>query len=106
MNRLREFLEGPDEPEPSGDYWTVETQWESFVVSREIAEQVEGALDQMPLAGWIVFTDLTGARHRLRTRLIERVSECMEAQRAARRAFNRARRLEAKADRRPWEDED
>ena len=106
MNRIKEFFEEPGAREPSGDYYTVETQCDSFVVSRAVAADVERALDQVPPAGWIVFTDLTGARHRLRTRLVERVSECLAAQRARRRAFYRARRREAKADRRPWEDEE
>ena len=106
MNRLGQFFEEPAREEPTDDYCTVDTQCESFPVSRSVAEDVERALDFVSQAGWIVFTDLTGARHRLRARLIERVSECMAAQRAARRAFYRERRREAKADREPWEDED
>ena len=101
---IRKYVDGPIAP--PDDYWCVETQCESFPVSREVAESVERALDQVPLTGWIVFTDLVGARHRLRARLIERVSENMQLHRAARRAFTRARRLEAKADREPWEDDD
>ena len=106
MNRLGQFLDEPAEREPPADYFTVETQCESFPVSREVAEAVERTLNLVPHAGWVVFTDLTGARHRLRARLVERVSECMAAQRTARRAFYRERRREAKAEREPWEDDD
>jgi hypothetical protein len=105
MNRLGQFFEEPARDEPADDYCTVETQCESFPVSRAVAEDVERALEHGSLASWIVFKDLTGARHRLRARLIERVSECLAAQRAARRAFYRERRREAKADREPWEDD-
>ena len=106
MNRLGQYFEEPASDEPAGDYYTVATEWESFPVSQAVANDVERALELASHSGWIVFRDLTGARHRLRARLIERVSECMSAQRAARRAFNRERRREAKADRQPWEDED
>ena len=106
MNRIRQFFEEPGKRDPPGDYYTVETQCDSFIVSREVAAGVERALEDAPLTGWIVFTDHTGARHRVRVRLIERVSEYTEAQRAARRAFYRELRREAKADREPWEDED
>jgi len=105
MNRIQQYLDEPCGEEPPGDYYTVETECESFPVSREVAGDVERMLDQASLASWVIFTDLTGARHRLRARLIERVSECMAAQRTARRAFYRERRREAKADREPWEDD-
>ena len=50
--------------------------------------------------------DLVGARHRVLAAHVYRISESTAALRAACRAFHRARRLEAKADRRPWEDDD
>lgn len=106
MNRLKEFFEEPGDRASPGDYYTVETQCDSFVVTQAVAEGVVRALAAAPLAGWIVFTDHTGARHRVRVRLIQRVSEYTEAQRAVRRAFYRELRREAKADREPWEDED
>ena len=105
MNRLTQFLDDADGEEPPADYWTVDTQCESFPVSREVAEAVERTLNEMPQTGWVIFTDLTGARHRLRARLVERVSESMATHRAARRAFYREREREAKADRKPWEDD-
>lgn len=106
MNRIRQFLEESGGQDLPADYYTVETQCECFVVTRAVAEGVERALDQVSPAGWIVFSDLAGARHRLRARLIERVSESRAAHRATRRAFQREREREAKADREPWEDEE
>ncbi|HEX6536810.1 MAG TPA: hypothetical protein VF041_19645 [Gemmatimonadaceae bacterium] len=106
MNRLKEFLEPQEDPESSGAFWEIETHYDYFVVSREMAMEVERRLDQLPPPRWIAFRDLAGARHRVLATQIYRVSESTPAQRAARRAFHRARRLEEKADRRPWEDDD
>jgi hypothetical protein len=106
MNRLKDLFEEPTPDESEGDYFTIDTRCESFAVTKEVAADVERVLDEAPLPRWIVFVDLTGARHRMLTRTIERVSECTAAQRAAERAFRRARRQEDKADRRPWEDDD
>jgi hypothetical protein len=105
MNRLRQYL---DEPEGSSgiDYWLVETRTDYTPVSRETAEIVERALDEDPPPAWVIFRDLAGSRHRMRTALIERVSECTAEQRAARREFHRDRvREEAEsADQPPpWE---
>ena len=104
-NRVRQFFEESGGQDLPADYWTVETQCESFVVTREVARGVERALDQVSPDGWIVFSDLAGARQRIRARLIERVSECTAAQRATRRAFYRERDRETKADRDPWDDD-
>ena len=106
MNRLKEFFEQPPEPESDDSFWEVETTADYFVVSREMALEVERRLDQLPPPRWIVLHDLAGARHRVLASHVYRVSESTPAQRAARRAFHRARRLEDKADRRPWEDDD
>ena len=106
MNRLEDLFQEPTPEEPEGDFYTVETRCDSFAVTGATAEEVERALDVKPAPRWLQFTDLSGARHRVLTRLVERVSECTAAQRAASRAFRRARRLEDKADRRPWEEDD
>ena len=54
---------------------------------------------------WVVFRSFTGARHRVLTAQIYRISECTAAQRAKGREFNRARKQEDKKDRSPWEDD-
>ncbi len=106
MNRLKELFDRSPEPEREDDFFEIETYQDLFAVSRDVAVDVERRLDQLPPPHWIVFRDLTGARHRVLATQIHRVSECTASQRAARRAFYRARRLEDKADRRPWEDDD
>jgi hypothetical protein len=49
--------------------------------------------------------DLTGARIRLRTRLIEFIGQSTADQRASERAFHRTLNQERKADR-SWDDDD
>ena len=105
MNRLKEYFQDPEPESPEGDFWVVESRWDTFHVSRETVQAVERALDRFWRPRWVVFTDLFGARRRVLTRTIDRVSECTSAQRTAIREFERARRLEEKADRRPWEED-
>jgi hypothetical protein len=106
MNRLKEFFEQPPEPGRENDFYEIESQYDLYAVSRETAADVERRLDQLPPPRWVVFRDLSGARHRVLASTIYRISESTAAQRAAGRAFHRARRLEEKADRRPWEEDD
>jgi len=106
MNRLEEFFRDPQEPERTDDFFEIETYCGTFVVSREIALDVERRLDHLPPPRWITFHDLDGSRQRVLVRLIYRIAENTAVQRAANRAFRRARRLEEKKDRRPWEEED
>jgi hypothetical protein len=105
MNRLKDYFEQPPEPERQDDFFEIESHYDTFAVSREMAIEIERRLDQLPPPRWVVFHDLTGARHRVLAAHIYRISESAAAQRAASRAFYRARRLEEKADRRPWEDD-
>ncbi|HEX8718909.1 MAG TPA: hypothetical protein VF722_18250 [Gemmatimonadaceae bacterium] len=106
MNRLKDYFGDPPEPESQDDFFEVETNYDYFVVSRETAMDIVRRLDQLPSPRWITFRDLPGAVHRVLVAHVYRVSECTTEQRAARWAFFRARRLEDKADRRPWEDDD
>ena len=105
MNRLKDWL--PPEPERDGpdDYWVVETRWDSIPVSREVAEALVRLLDHRPLPRWTTLRDLNGGLHRFVLAHVYRISESTVATRAAERAFGRARRLEEKADRRPWEED-
>src|SRR5687768_1450494 len=106
MNRLEDFLRDPQEPEGCDDYFEIETEQGWFAVSCATALDVEQSLDQRPTPRWIEFRDLSGSRHRVLARLVSRISENTAVQRAADRQFRRARRLEEKQDRRPWEDGD
>jgi len=106
MNRLKDFFNDPQEPESQDDYYLVEKRYGCYAVSRQTAAEIERVLDQSTLPRWVVFRDLNGSRHRVLAEQISRISESTAAQRAADRAFDRARRLEDKKDRRPWEDDD
>lgn len=108
MNRLTRYqdLDELFEPEPAVDFYEIETTaCDYFVVSAATARAVERTLARRLRRRWVAFRDLAGSRHRLLRGQIYKISESTAAQRAARRAFYRARRLEAKADRRPWEDD-
>jgi hypothetical protein len=106
MNRLKDYFNNPPEPESQDDFYVVEKRYGSFAVSRQTAAEIESVLDQAYPPRWVVFRDLNGSRHRILADQISRISESTAAQRAADRAFDRARRLEDKQDRRPWEDDD
>ena len=105
MNRLKDFFNDPPEPESQDDYFEIEKRYRIFAVSRQTAGEIERTLDQLPQPRWVVFRDLNGSQHRVLAESITRISESTAAQRAADRAFDRARRLEDKQDR-PWEEND
>ena len=106
MNRLKDFFDELPEPEGTNDYFAIETPHDTFAVSKETAEDIVCQLAQRPAVRWLTFRDLATAWHRILAAHVYRISERTAAQRAAARAFWRARRLEEKADRRPWEDDD
>ena len=106
MNRLKAYLDEEEAPMPEGDYWVIETRSEYWVVSADTARAVERVVTRLWHPRWIAFVDLSGGYRRVRTDLVEAVFESTTEQRATRRAFDRDRRLEEKADRRPWEDYD
>jgi hypothetical protein len=93
------------EPEGTDNYYLIETSHDTFAVSRQVADAVARQLMQRPAPRWIVFRDLSTAFHRILAATVYAFSESTAEQRAANRAFWRARRLEAKADSRPWEDD-
>lgn len=105
QNRLEDLFRDPLEPETPDEYWVIETRPDTFIVSRETAMEVERRLDQLPPPRWVVLRDMSGGRHRILVSDIYRITESTPATRAACRAFWRARRLEDKNDRRPWEDD-
>jgi hypothetical protein len=103
MNRLKEYFDQTPEPERQDDFFVIETRWDSFAVTREVAAEVAHQLDQTPYPRWVVFRDLTGAGHRILLGHVYRISESTAVQRSAQRAFHRARHEEEKAER-PWDD--
>lgn len=106
VNRLEDYFEEPEERTPESDFFIVSAEFDSFYVSEATAIELMRTLERSPSPGWVRFTEINGSRVCLRTRMIHYVSECTQRQRAAERAFHRARRQEEKADRRPWEDDD
>jgi hypothetical protein len=86
------------------DYFLVVSNFEVWYVSREMSQAIETSLNETPVPRWVMFVDLTGARVRVRARLIEYVYQCTAEQRALARAFQRARQAERKAE--PDWDED
>jgi hypothetical protein len=106
MNRLKEFLNQPELPDPKNDFYEVYGGYGPFIVTRETAMEIERRLNELPPPMWIVFHDAMGSRHRISAQRIYRISESTAAQREASRAFDRARKLEAREGRLPWEDDD
>jgi hypothetical protein len=106
VNRLKEYLEEPEEHLPEQDYWVVASQYDDFYVTRAVAESIMRELERPLLRRWLRFTDVNGSAVRVLAKQIDQVREWTKDQRAADRQFRRARRLEDKADRRPWEDDD
>ena len=104
MQNTKERFERQGQPEPPVDYFLIVAHFEEWYVSREMVKAIEASLNETPLPQWVVFVDLTGARVRVRTRLIEYIYQCTAEQRAVARAFLRARRAERKAE--PDWDED
>jgi hypothetical protein len=105
VNRLKHMVGGAPEPERPDDYWEIEFRHERFVVSRETAAEVQLKLSRRPQPRWVEFHDLYGARHWLVAAAVTRISESTVAQRAAERAFERARWKERKAER-SWDDDE
>ena len=105
MNRLKEYLEdGAPEP-PAGEYFVITGDCGSYYVSRETATRVARDLDRLWVPRWLSFTDIVGSRIRVLSRRVDAIFESTAEQRTAERSFHRARKLEEKADRRPWEDD-
>lgn len=103
MNRVVEFFDPFPEPEVEDDYFVIEGRGDIFFVTRETVEDVVRQLDRG--VRWLTFRDLSLRWNRILASEVYLLYESTTAQRAASRAFWRARKLEAKADRRPWEDD-
>jgi hypothetical protein len=93
-------------PGPEDDYLVVSARVENFFVTREVGTRVIEAVNARDPERWVRFGDLHGLEVSVRVDLIDYVRECTAEQHGSWRAFRRARRLEQKEDRRPWEDDD
>lgn len=80
----------PDEAVLYPDYFYLATKDWSYTVSREMARHIEREL-RRPLARWIVFVDIAGARVRVRSRMILALEQSSPETRDAWRKFRAER---------------
>ena len=106
INRLKKLDPDPENEEPARDFWEITAKYERFYVDRLTAERVLAELARVIPPRRIRFVDLFGSEVSARSREIGNVVESKAGQRASLRQFERARRDEWKAERRPWEDDD
>jgi hypothetical protein len=105
INRLKQLEEDPDDEPPANDFWEIACKYDVFYVDRDTAERVRELLDRWMPPRRIDFRDLFGAEVSIFTREVWAVAESGSSHRASKRRFERARRDEWKAERRPWEDD-
>lgn len=98
MENIKERFESPGQPELPVDYFLVVARYEEWYVSREMAQAIEASLNQTLAPQWVMFVDLTGARVRVRSHLVDYIYQCTAEQRSLARAFQRARKAERKAE--------
>lgn len=106
VNRLKEYFQEPEERSAEATYWEVHVEFALYCVDAATAQAILDRLTQRWRPRWIHFRDIHGSFVCVRSRDVERVAESTAHQRAAERAFYRARRGEEKNDERPWEDLD
>lgn len=104
INRIEQYLNArqaaraPDDT----DYWWIETRECGYYVSSRTARVIERQLQREPMPRWIVFRDVTGAKHRILAACVWSVSEFTKELRTARRAFLRRLQREQEDDGDPW----
>ena len=104
LNRLQFLFGPPREPDPTVVYYLVETRLDSFAVSRAVAMGLVRALESAEPPAWLVFRDVVGTAHRLRSAEVYRITESTPELRAALRAFRRAMRREGEDDEFRWDE--
>ena len=106
MYRLKAFFEEPEDVPGIDDYFVVIAVSGYYVVTPATAGQLLAQLRRFPQPRWLRFADHVGSAIQLRANTVQAIVESTTAQRQGDRDFRRARNLEEKADRRPWEDDD
>ena len=106
MKRVQERFDDNARTPAGGDHFVVSGDSGTWYVSTVMARFIERCLDTEPRPAWVKFVDLTGARIRLRTGLIESITQSTADQRMEERNFHRSLNQERKTDRRWGEDED
>lgn len=105
-NQLKDRFDEQSDRPSADDYFVVCAGYACYEVSTSTAAEVLRLLSRRWPPRWIGFVDLYGARVRIRSRLITMIHESTTMHRQRERDFERARTLEEKADRRPWEEDD
>ena len=103
VNRLQKILGTDEETTKYTDYYEVDAYGDTYIVELATALAIERQLDQAGELVWIEFTDVFGARHRLKAQFINRISESTRETREAWRVWRRARRNEDKEGEDPFE---
>jgi len=106
INRLKPFMEEPEERPPVAEYFEVICAATTYYVSRAEARRIASLLERRWPPRWIRAVDVFGAEIRVLRRTIAAICESTESLRQHERTFRRARRSEEKQDRRPWDDDD
>ena len=99
QNRITHYLTNPLDSPSREDFWYLRGEFGGFVISAAVARGIARALDRLIVPQWITFRDLSGSEIRVRSRDIRSLVEATKEQRAADRAFARAREEEEKQDR-------
>ena len=102
INRLQYLLGPAPEATAYNDYYEIEALGGTYIVPLSTALAIERALDKCGTPDWLEFRDVFGARHRMPSLCIWRITESTRATRAAIRAFDQARRKEEKDDEDPF----
>ena len=106
INRLKQLDPDRGDEEPAKDFWEITGKYDVFYVDAATAGRVLDELARLIPPRRIRFVDLFGAEISLPSREIGSVVESKSGHRASVRRFERARRDERRAERRPWEDDD
>jgi len=104
MNRIRKYLQQPEEQPGYGDLWVVAGEFGRIGVTSDVARHIRIALDRWIPPRWLEFRDRSGSRIRIRTSHVRSLVESTTAQRARDREFQRLRDAEEEADeKKEWE---
>src|SRR5688500_14661321 len=104
-NRLKQWMEEPEDRPPAGDYFEIGSDAGMWYVSRETGEALAVLLRRRWPPRWLRFVDIFGASVCVLTRTGNVICESTGTQRQTERAFRRQRRREEKDGIPPWEDD-
>lgn len=86
-----------------GEYFVVDSYAGEWIVSRVMAQFIEGVLDAWPRSRWIRFVDITGARVRVRAELIRSLRQSSAEIRGEWRRFKQERQKESGDEPTDWD---